>query len=613
MVKLALNNTKLAQSLLCPIRNNPRTRFYQQVIDSQIDEIIETWDFTTTQPKPSVSAEKTGREWSAPLFKAVFCWYSPLSKYHKNQDLLQFFLSGLKKMISTIDSNGTMQSAGLNGETWAHGWDIEGLIYGLHFCRNEIDEELHNLLHGKFTRSAEMMSNLEKVPSVIGSYGNQRLVWSLGLYLYGNILQNQNLIDQAEHYFQDAMPYVMDNSGQIIEQHGPCLHYSYTAFFYVWVNFAVRQDHSEDKRISKCLKWFRDRHTDSLYNLAGPSSRSYVEHVDTHIPDDLISAAEFVSESDTAPRDWLIEIQDKKKKRITSLELPPFEESAHGGSPLTWAILSQPKKEIKSNLENTKWNEPVITEYSSSQLLKRTPIRYIHIRQKYQTHYNYRDYLPFAGIQTWAWQDEPPIIHPTPLAPSTTRGHALDTAKQGTSHNWGGFGAGAIGIDGYLHQKDNDNALPLLAARYDWLWQLAVFTEVSTILYEFGSGGERETLWTLNRLEKTEPLIKKGVVSFNNREAKLYTDIETKPELVTLKENHEWAEGVRQLRYSCGCGITAFAFSGSEFTFNKNFSFTDETGSYKINLHPDWLTKDNPGNISIDTFQFAFGTNAVKV
>jgi hypothetical protein len=145
------------------------------------------------------------------------------------------------------------------------------------------------------------------------------------------------------------------------------------------------------------------------------------------------------------------------------------------------------------------------------------------VRRAYQTHFNITDFMPFSGVQTWAWGGEPPIIHPTPLYPSTTQAYGLDTARQGVSHNWGLYGAGAMAADGVRVLPRNEREIALLLARYDWLWRLAFFTGCSTVVLEFGRGGPRRALWTLNRVEPAEPQIAPGVVSFAGRRGRLYS------------------------------------------------------------------------------------------
>jgi hypothetical protein len=614
---LKLDGTPLARVLLRKLTDCPRTRGYQEVLDKSVDLSLPSWDIgrglIRTEPP------LTGREATAPLCVAAFCWHSPLSRHHKNPLLLKFFESGLRTFTETINEDGLMQAFGLNGEGWAHGWDVEGLIYGIHFCREALDPELLHDVNERFSRSARHHAGISPANQGIGSIGNQRCVWILGLHLYGQILDDPSMIAKADRYWEDAMPKVLDASGQVIEQIGPCMHYSYTGFFYAWLNLVIRGDDSERERVVRCLEWFRLRHTNSLYPMAGPTTRQYYETM-PYIVKDLLPASEQISSQEPRPLSFTeramakaIELQSGDKASLfTNPGTIIFSVLGHGASPWIWAILMAEDKEIPQLPKD----KPVVQDYKNTTVLNRNPISYALARDAYQTHFNYTDFLPFSGIQTWAFGEEPPIIHPTPLAPSTTQGDRLDTARQGVSHNWGLYGAGAIGVDAYSPQPKTKQDIRFIVARYDWMWRLVFFTSRSTVILEFGNGGPRRTLWTLNRIEPAPVKIQGKTVAFEGRQGCLHTTVEAVPEIVTINENDPWATGVRQLRYDCGTAPAAFAFSDNSFRFiqavpdnESPWRFADADGTYEVVLDERFF-KPNPGNFRVDTFQLADGTKA---
>lgn len=560
-----LVDTPLARVLLRQFPDCRATRRYQQILDDLLDVERKDW-----------GVEKTGREATAPMCRAAFCWYSPLSRHRGDPALLKFFQDGFRGYVREWD-----RRPGLNGNVWAHGWDIEGLIYGLHFCREALDADVLELAAAQLPAAGQRLANLPRSPDSIGSYGNQRVVWTLGLYLYGQVLNDPALVALSDQFFTEAVDKILDPSGQVIEQQGPCMHYSYTALFYAWLNLAIRSDHSRDHTLREALAWFRNRHTNSLYPIAGPSTRMYKETINSAAVD-LLPVAEFVEHE--LARQWIWRATGRSG---------PFAHSGHGAGPALWAMLSCTGDHEPTGV--AEWDAPRIIYYSSTHLLKRFPLKYVLVRQRYQTHYNFRDYLPFSGIQTWAWENEPPILHPTPLTPSTTQGYALDTARQGTSHNWGGYGAGAVGVDGYV----NGN---IAVARYDWLWRVIAFTPASTVVVEFGRGGNRRTFWTLNRVEPAEPKIESGRVSFAGRVGCLHS---------TLKELPAFTSATRQLLYECGDGMVAFGLSNEQFRFEDALHFEDASGKYELQLDPRFFNADNPGNFSIDTWQLAQGTKLI--
>jgi hypothetical protein len=598
--------TPLAQVLLRPIVDCAATRRYYAMLDVHLDRLIADG---ALGPEP-IYRTGEGRAGTAPLCNAAFAWASPLSRYHHDARLLDFFRDGFTWFVDSIDEQGGMGRYGLNGEVWAHGWDVEGLIYGLYFTYQALPPELVQRALTRFRLSAKRHAEQPRTPGAIGSYGNQRTVWTLGLYLYGQLLGEPAYLRLADQYFRDdALDKVLDAGGQVIEQQGPCLHYSYTAFIYSWLNLVVTGDTGQQARIARNLAWFHQRFTADYTPIAGPSTRRYLET----LPDcfgDLLPAAEQLAASDPSAREWVRAGLDRRPAPAPGA-FPAS--NGHGASVLMWAILMCPGDAPATAAQRAAWDAPCTAVYDYTNLLKRFPLKYVLVRRRYQTHHNHRDYLPFSGIQTWAWGGEPPLIHPTPLYPSTTQGWGLDTARQGASHNWGLFGAGAVGVDGYVRQPKQPDELPLLVARYDWLWRLVVFTDRATVLFEWGEGGPRRTAWTLNRNAPAEPTLAPGVVTFAGRTGRLYTTLPGLPGRRRAPEDHEWARGVEQLVYDCPGGRVGFAFADETFRFLDRLRFADGDGVVEVVLHPDWGTRPNPGNLAIDPWQFTHGSVARRL
>ena len=655
----------LEEVLLKKIVDNARTRRYQEGLDRMIDGLRDEWDADrgllkarAADPLPhekdpgwwriplaerapltppqaaQVYAANEGRDATGPLGVAAFCWYSPLSRHHREPALLKFFANGLKFQTDCILEDGTWAMYGLNGEGWAQGWDVEGLIYGAIFCRDALDPALLDEARARLRRAARKFSNIDRRTSSIGSYGNQRSVFALGLNLYGQFLDMPDLLEMSERYWEDICPIVLDNTGQVVEQHGPCMHYSHTAFIYAWLNLAVRGDRSQLERVWNCLDWFRCKHTASLYPVAGPSARMYYERPGGMLSD-LWPAAEQVAHLDGSVREFV----DRGMERVASFPdvrdpLRPRSDmfaltSHHACSPMMWAMLMTQADESLPGVP-PRWPRKVSNYYHSTRLLNRAPLKYMLIHRDYQTHFNFSDYLPFGGLQTWALGDEPPILHPTPLYPSTTRAMGLDTARQSASHNWACWGAGALVPDGFPHLLEDKDPVAVALARYDWMWRAVFFTPRSTVIVEFGKGGPRTTYWTLNRLEPAEPVIGQDMVRFEGRRACIHSNLGA-PRLETAQAKDPWADGVRQIVYeTAGEGYAIFALSDESFrcepiTMSKVVDYTltlgatppprrgqiirfsDASGRYEAELDPRF-DDYNPGNLRIDPWQLAHGT-----
>ena len=627
--------TRLHDVLLKPIDDNERTRRYQAVIDRYIDTLKQNWDIDRglqgtvgmelpheTVPgyweltdeeraaKTSPEAAKiytgwSGRAGSAPLATAAFAWHSPISRHHHDPELVRFFENGLEFFTASIRDNGELGLYGLNGLTWAHGWDIEGLIYGLVFLWDAMAPQIRDRAIDRLQRSAQRF--LEAGPK--GTHGNQGCVQTLGLWLYGQLLDLPELTRASDERWQELAPKVMDDSGQVVEQYGPCMHYSYTAFSYAWFNAFVRGDGEHNERIEHVLHWFHYKHTESLYPIVGPSSRQFHPTMTAAVVD-ILPACEHVS----ARNPMFQEFADKVWQHRTD-NFPDAGAVGHGASPMMWAILACPGVKEPSQQQRAAWDEPFEQHYEGIKLFGRSPLKYVLVRRDYQTHFNICDFLPLSGIQTWALEDEPALIQPTLISPSTTQAWGLDTARQGVSHNWGLFGAGAMSADGRLRPAaDNSTEQSFVLARYDLLWRIVVFTKRSTVLLEFGQHGPRKTFWTLNGIEPAIPQIRDHVVSFKGRRGRIHTTVVGPPILRTMDQKKD-EEPAQVLEYDCGEGWSAFAFSDESFEFgacnplkDRVLTFSDSAGRYRLVMAEEFLVEDNPGNFTFDGFHLANDT-----
>ena len=623
----------LRDILLKTIQDNSRTRRYQECIDRSIDALKETWELDrglnhstgidlphetvpgywmldeeeliarTDSEASRIYEANAGRNSTYTLGGCAFAFHSPLSRHHRDPDLARYFANGLKFHIETIREDGVPANYGLNGLEWAHGWDIEGLIYGLILLWDEFDEALRERALEQFRKSAERFHKMGNT----GTHGNQGCVQALGLFLYGKLLDMPELVEASNIRFADLVAKTLDDDGQVIEQYGPCMHYSYTCFFYAWINIYLRHGDGQEARLEKCLRWFRHKHTESMYPFPGPSSRSYSEDLKT-TAGDILGACEHVSPQCPMLQKFADKIWDEIGEQSGGF--------GHGASPLMWAILACSGEHEPTDQQRAEWNGPFEANYESINLLGRSPLKYFQAKRAYQTSYDVSDFLPFGGIQTWAWGDEPPIIHPTMLNPSTTQAWGLDTARQKASYNWGLFGAGAM-VPDFKYREGLESGEPsFLFLRYDQIWRFVVLTDVSTVIVEFGKQGERITTWTLNWIEPAATQFGNGVVSFAGRTARLYSSV-PHPELKTVPDKNEETK-IEVLEYKCGNESAAFAFSDHSFEFlnggqieNNHFRFSDSSGTYRLELDEGFWA-ENPGSINLSRGEMFEASRVVR-
>jgi hypothetical protein len=615
-----------------PILDISRTRRYQSAIDRSIDTLKETWDLDrglnyskgidlphenvagywmldederiaqTDSEAARIYDANAGRNSTYALGSCAFAFHSPISRFHKDTELARYFSNGLSFHIETVRDDGVPALYGLNGLEWAHGWDIEGLIYGLVLLWDEIDEALRNRAIEQFRKSASRF--LENGDS--GTHGNQGCVQALGLFLYGKLLEMPDLVEASNARFAELVEKTLDDDGQVIEQYGPCMHYSYTCFVYAWLNIFLRHGDGHEERVEKCLRWFRYKHTESMYPFPGPSSRSYSEDLKTTAID-ILGACEHVAQQCPMLQQFADKVWDEIGEQAGGF--------GHGSSPLMWAILACTGEHEPTDAQREEWNAPFEANYERINLLGRSPLKYYQVRRAYQTSFDVSDFLPFAGIQTWAWGDEPPIIHPTILNPSTTLAWGLDTARQAASYNWGLFGAGAMVPDFKFRTGFENGQATFMFARYDQLWRFLVLTDVSTVILEFGNQGERITKWTLNWIESGEVRFGDGEVSFKGRTPRIYST--AKPPVLKAVPDKEDSE-VQILEYECGDGPAAFAFSDSSFEFlddlrllNGQFRFGDSSGTYRVEVDERFFG-ENRGSISLSRGELFEASKVVR-
>ncbi len=616
-----------------PILDNSRTRRYQESIDRSIDSLKETWDLErglnwasgvelphetvpdfwlldedvrlaqTESRAAEIYGANAGRNSTYTLGGCAFAFHSPLSRFHRDDELARYFSNGLSFQIETVRDDGVPALYGLNGLEWAHGWDIEGLIYGLVLLWDELDEPLRNRALEQFRKSAiRFLRNGDS-----GTHGNQGCVQALGLFLYGKLLDLPELVEASDARFAELVAKTLDDDGQVIEQYGPCMHYSYTCFAYAWLNIYLRHGDGQEARVEKCLRWFRNKHTESMYPFPGPSSRSYSEDLKTTAVD-ILGACEHVASQCPMLQQFADKIWGKIGEQAGGF--------GHGASPLMWAILACTGEHEPTAAQRDEWNAPFEANYERINLLGRSPLKYYQARREYQTSFDVSDFLPFGGIQTWAWGDEPPIIHPTILNPSTTQAWGMDTARNCASYNWGLFGAGAMVPDFKFRTGLDAGGASFMFARYDQLWRFIVLTDASTFILEFGNQGERVTTWTLNWFEPTEVRIGEGEVSFQNRTARIYSTA-TAPELKTVPDKYEEAD-VQILEYKCGDGPVAFVFSDGSFEFlddldlqNGQFRFSDSSGTYRAEIDGRFFG-ENQGSISLSRGELFEASRVVR-
>jgi hypothetical protein len=560
---------QLRKLLLAAVPDNPRTRRCQAALDDAVSGALERF-----RRRPGYYAP--GRDSTYALGAMAFCYHSPLSKHHGNEEILKTFSDAAEKWADGISPGGRPGAASYPNSTWSHGWDIEGLIYGYFWLEDKLDPKLKEKLKAAFERAARRFVN--RTSGEDGAVGNQQLVGCLGDLLYGLILDNPEYVQRAKARYDDVVPKVLESNGQVIEQHGPCMHYSYTAYVYAFQFAYIAQDRRYDASLLQSLDWFHLWHTESLYHFPGASARGYYNV--RGVWHDLYGAVEYFAPQQPMFQKMMDRMMEKDRGW-----------TGHTCNTLIWAILNCKQGDLQPTDEHKRQWTRDVENYYYNIFYGRSPIKYCIVRHRYQTSITFDGYLPLKGLQTWAWAEEPPVIHPTLSVRSGTTAVGLDSAEFSISHERPDQGAGVM-VEQIVWrgQEVRDAHGPgFVVWRQGNLRSVAIFTPVSTVLILSGPTGRRVTRWALNPWEPAEPKIEQGVVSFAGRTARLYA-VGPVPTLAEQKDTFT-DKAVRLLEYASEGQPTAFAFSNETFRFladhlaeEGTLEFRDGSGAYRADI-----------------------------
>lgn len=559
---------KLREILRPEIADNARTRRYQSYLDESVARYVGGLRDDNTP------LYKSGRRGQSPGAMA-FCHFSPLSEHHGSDEIVELFSKSLGFWSDELLRD---QCASL--DEWSFTWDFEGFGYGYVWLESVLSEQLKSKTLGALSAVGQRFVDRAHR----GQVGNQAVIGATGDLLLGYLLDNKDWIARANARFDDVGPKVLSDNGQVVEQYGPCHHYSYTAFCHAfhYVFLAQREEGFHD-RIVRSLDWFRRAHTHSMYQITGASSRKFCARQADRTA--LFPALEYARSYQPMYEqllDRMIEASDNKA-------------AGYSCGPTPWQVLLNKTEHGEPSEEDRRiWDQPS-TELYESVYYGRGPLKYALIHRKYQTGMAFTGWLPVMGLQTWAWGDEPPLISIAIDVPSGTQAWGVDTARFQASHLYYHHGPGCMAADVVWRpdgssREGRPDEPAFVIWRHHNLFSIVIFTEVSTVMILTGPTGKRITRWTLHAQDPAEPdLQHPGVVSFRERTGRLYA-LRGEP---TLTEELDADSGttVRLLLYETAAKTSAFAFSNDTFEFRADhleeagmLTFADESGTYRADI-----------------------------
>lgn len=545
------------------IADNDRTRYLQDQLDEQVDGILKALN---DGEKPDGAMNGV----------AAFSFFCPLSKHHESAELLRY--AGLA--YGEWADNKLAQAAGIKGLSHEHAWSICSVVPSYVWYEAGFDAALNDKVMRAFAADAEGFRNRERS----GQVGNQEMANFMADLLYAYLLSDPEYIALARQRGDAALVKTLADNGQVVEQYGPCPHYSYLSYLFAFQYAILTGSNEFDERLRNSLDWFRKYHTESLYLIPGASTRKYHLREMTR-PSDIYAGLEYFTPEQPMYRKLLDRMSAK-----------------HSGS-VVWQILVNRVGNVEpSEAQLEEWRQPFAELYETV-YYGRGPIKYALVTRQYQTGISFTGWLPLMGLQTWAWGDEPPIIHPVHDVPSCTQSWGIDTARFPCSHLYYMNGPGCMAADvAWRPDGSAREALPDEPAFVVWrnhtLRSVAIFTDVSTVLIQTGPTGERTTRWTLNVVEPAAPMIEaSGLVRFEGREGCIQA-LSGPPRLLEEERpvtKRAWqpqeATAVQSLLYESAGEATAYAFSDGSFTFLRNnldtdgvLEFSDASGVYRADI-----------------------------
>jgi len=558
---------RLREFLHRAVPDTPRARRYQGLLDE-------------------IAEGEMGRYRSPGLLAHVvaWCWRCPLSRFHRNADLLAIAINRFREYMAAEKGDGIWHfgdPASKPGfEQGWYAWEPAAAFVLLH---DQLDPGYRKECLDKFRRCAERFSReMDYQP-----FSNQAAAKAGAMGIYALLLEEPRYFEIARRVWDEGW-WMIDENDQIIEQGGPSAHYQYLTVHFLHLYWTLTGEHRLDPKFRRAMEWWRHSHTESMYPLQGMSTRYNYERI-CHVATWCIPVLEHF-----APEQPMF--QRLADKILAAVEQHHGREAIRDPN-LILALLEHRGEFEPSPADVERWEAPFDRMYRSP---NRVPVcQYILVKRRYQTAVTFQGYPEMKGLQTWAWGDEPPILQATHEVHSATRGWGFDTALSNVSRTHPHLGAGMLAeqviyVPGNPKDPGSRARLPggldrlwypgcpaYVSSRLGPLWSLYVFTDSATVIIQGGNTGRRVTTWAFHSCCAPQPRLGDRVVTFEGRDGRLH--------FLHGKPTPGGTEDVRTLDFEYDGGVSAFAFSDASFRFDKYrpegvLRFRDSSGEYEVHV-----------------------------
>ena len=576
----------LKDILLRPIADTPRTRDYMRRIDDSLARTMPRFDIDrgllVPRGKPPAFDEGELLSWDRERRMAVsrepewtayydqsrasaavlgcmaFCYAQPMSRFHADPRLLTAVRNGLRTYAQRQAASGEFVFCPVRYATiWGThetAWRLEPLIYACVWLGDALPAEDREAARAMLRRASEFL-----LAHPNDEFCNRGCVWSAITALAGRFLGEARFLEAAARNWR-RLRGIIDPKGAVLENRGPDSNYSYTGVSYIYLYRIFSGDAALDEPLIRALKWFACLRTNSAYPFEGMSSRC--RHVLGHALGDLLALLERF-----APQQpFFVELIDRY---LAHLDRHDLDRPGHACDMRIWAMMEH-NPAVQAPEDEPAW----FAGYSLH--LRSDCVLYSLVKRRYQTAVTHFAFQPLHGMQTWALDDEPPILHPGRMTASGTEAHGIDTAA---------FPLSARSNDAQTPDWSWQEGPPaVLSGRQKALWTHYIFTPASTVVLLAGDTGPRTTAWCVNRAATPEPRVERDAVIFPGLRGRLCflgeppeTDAATEAGVVRLVfQRHE--------RWS------VFAFSNEEFRFGHvdpdagRLSFADADGAWEVRV-----------------------------
>jgi len=467
------------------------------------------------------AAYSNSRAGAASLGRLAFLYRTQGSPRYHDAATYQQIIDGFRVFAKQQDRQGRFIWG--DGHYYAFGvhehiWRLEPLIYARIWLdeflkpadRKLADSVIHKAI--PYIRSAP-----KKFPNATLQTNNRGHVWLAGTVLAGLYLDDPSLIQLADQYADPIILTATTPAGEVCERTiqygggGPCSNYTYTGWAYVMLWRLLRGSNHLDERLLQCIRWMINWNTRSGYPLAAAASvRRYKSLTGVF---DAAPAMEYFAGKEPA---FASALQTWLKQR-------PGQRGEHGHGhcvdPLIFAALihSHPALAHAPRSTNPAPARPA-WRLNSEQHLSHPSVEYSTFNYRYQAGITFRSNFPFKGLQSFAWGDEPPVVHPTDTLASTLIVGKTETAATNLSPGQNGWDMFRR-CDGHGFYEPSADATTIVARR-DKAWEMWIATPGSLILVAGGSKTVKAR-WVLNAKAPTAVTLDKQrrTATFDKRKA----------------------------------------------------------------------------------------------